>query len=74
MEGTSMDPSVKPLAVLLILMLLPLAISPRTVWRVLQSWKYKNPEQNEPSDDLYMLERVSSIGVIVILVGIILFM
>jgi hypothetical protein len=64
---------VKPMAFLLILMLLPIAISPQTVWRVLQSWKYKNPEHNEPSDDVYMLERVSAIVVIVILVGIILF-
>jgi hypothetical protein len=59
----------------LILLLVPVVallvwgvISPRSQWRVLQAWSYRNPEANEPSDAVYTLTRIIGVVLIVVLV------
>ena len=44
------------------------AISPRSMWKTLQSWQFKNPEANEPSEAAFAFSRVASIVGIVVLV------
>jgi hypothetical protein len=44
------------------------AISPRSQWEVMQSWAFKNPEANEPSDAAFAVTRLANIVVLVLLV------
>ncbi len=44
------------------------AISPRSQWRALSAWQYRNPDANEPSDLAYGLARLSNIVTLVIIV------
>ncbi|WP_436535963.1 hypothetical protein [Actinoplanes sp. HUAS TT8] len=44
------------------------AISPRSQWRTLFAWRYRNPEANEPSDAVYLLTRLGNIAMIGLLV------
>ena len=39
-------------------------LRPKTAWWTFQSWKYKNPEANEPSHTGYALSALSGLGVI----------
>ncbi|MBM7786341.1 hypothetical protein [Tenggerimyces flavus] len=59
----------------LLWLLLPLSavpiwgiISPRSQWRVLHAWLYRNPEANEPSDAAYTAQRVGNAFVLVMIV------
>ncbi|MBU9764000.1 hypothetical protein FR943_09115 [Mycobacterium sp. TNTM28] len=40
--------------------------APRHIWWVTQSWKFRNPEANEPSDVAYGMTRVAGVFVIVL--------
>jgi len=37
------------------------AISPRSQWNTLSAWQYRNPDANEPSDTAYAVTRVVNI-------------
>lgn len=41
-----------------------LLLRPRKIWWALESWKYKNPEANEPSDAAYGMQALGGLGVI----------
>lgn len=43
-----------------------LAASPRRLWWAMQSWKFRNPEANEPSDIAYGMTRASGVFVIIV--------
>ncbi|MDV3126905.1 hypothetical protein M1247_18430 [Mycobacterium sp. 21AC1] len=43
-----------------------LLLRPRQIWWTFQSWKYKNPEANEPSDAAYGMSALGGLGVIVL--------
>lgn len=45
----------------LIALLLWGVISPRSQWKTLYAWRYRNPDANEPSDTLYELNRLGNI-------------
>ncbi|HIV57599.1 MAG TPA: hypothetical protein H9902_06540 [Candidatus Stackebrandtia faecavium] len=46
------------------------AISPRSMWQTLQSWQFKNPEANEPSEAAFAFSRVASIvGLVIVICG-----
>jgi hypothetical protein len=51
--------------IFLSLLVIPLAlwgvINPRSQWRALSAWQYRNPDANEPSDAAYGLSRVGSL-------------
>lgn len=51
--------------IVLMLIAVPLIIwqivDPRGAWRIAESWKFRNPEANEPSDTAYELSRVGSV-------------
>ncbi|MFV8053393.1 DUF6199 family natural product biosynthesis protein [Mycobacterium sp. 48b] len=40
--------------------------SPRRIWWVTESWKFKNPEANEPSDTAYGMTRAGGVFVILL--------
>lgn len=51
-----------PLLYVFLIVVVPLlllwgALSPRSQWRVLQGWRYRHPEANEPSNVAYQLFR-----------------
>jgi hypothetical protein len=59
----------------LILLLIPVAglllwgvISPRSQWRVLAGWSYRDPDANEPSDAAYTVTRIAGVVMLVVLV------
>lgn len=54
---------------LAVLMLLWSLISPRSQWRILKSWTYRNPEANEPSDAAYGLTRIGALVGLLVLFG-----
>lgn len=60
------------LAIIILLVGIPVGLfmlfKPRAVWWALQSWKYKNPEANEPSDASYAMSALSGLLVIVAVV------
>ena len=56
------------LLILLVPLLLWVIISPRSHWRVVAGWAYRNPEANEPSDTAYAVTRIFGIGLLVVLV------
>ncbi|WP_066903548.1 DUF6199 family natural product biosynthesis protein [Mycolicibacterium houstonense] len=39
---------------------------PRRLWWVTESWKFKNPEANEPSDTVYGLTRAGGVGLVIV--------
>ncbi|MBB2991257.1 hypothetical protein FHR72_002741 [Mycolicibacterium iranicum] len=39
---------------------------PRALWWAFESWKFRNPEANEPSDAAYMMTRLSGVGLVVL--------
>ncbi|AFR07301.1 DUF6199 family natural product biosynthesis protein [Nocardiopsis alba] len=41
-------------------------IEPRVVWYV-QSWKYRDPEQNEPSDTYFAMHRLGAIVMLILI-------
>ncbi|MHC9291457.1 DUF6199 family natural product biosynthesis protein [Mycobacterium sp. LTG2003] len=41
-----------------------LLLRPRKIWWALESWKYKNPEANEPSEAGYAMQALGGVGVI----------
>ena len=53
--------------VVLIVIFLWSVISPRSQWRVLQSWTFRDAEANEPSDAAYTLTRVAGVVVIIVI-------
>lgn len=56
----------------LLIISLWLLISPQSHWRATQSWEYRNPEANEPSDLKYLLLRITGgIGVVASLIALI---
>lgn len=61
--------------VLIVILCTPLLIwgiaAPRSMWEVLHSWQYKNPEKNEPSEASFALTRVTSVFALVFLVAMI---
>lgn len=60
------------LAIVILLVGIPVGLfmlfKPRAVWWALQSWKYRNPEANEPSDAAYAMSALSGLMVIVAVV------
>jgi hypothetical protein len=42
-------------------------VAPRSQWRAMQSWAFRNPEANEPSDAAYALTRLGGVVVLVLL-------
>ncbi|SDT14366.1 DUF6199 family natural product biosynthesis protein [Actinoplanes derwentensis] len=59
----------------LVLILIPVAamllwsvISPRSQWRILAAWSYRDPEANEPSDAAFALTRLGSVVMLAVLV------
>jgi hypothetical protein len=46
------------------------AISPRSQWRALSAWQYRNPDANEPSDAAYGLARFSNIVALLVFAGV----
>ncbi|MFT3715788.1 MAG: hypothetical protein QM774_07530 [Gordonia sp. (in: high G+C Gram-positive bacteria)] len=44
-------------------------VDPKGSWRALESWKYKNPDANEPSEASYALSRVGGVIGLVLLIG-----
>lgn len=54
--------------VLIVLGIWP-ALSPRTAWRVVEAWQYRDPEANEPSDLAFAISRVASIVLLVVGAG-----
>lgn len=40
--------------------------APRGIWWATESWKFRNPEANEPSDTSYALSRVGGVVVIIV--------
>lgn len=51
---------------LLIAFALWTVIAPRQQWQVLNAWRYRDPDANEPSDLSYHLGRAAGIGTIVL--------
>jgi hypothetical protein len=43
-------------------------IAPRSAWRALVAWQYRNPEAHEPSEAAYTVSRVSSFFALVMMV------
>ncbi|WP_135453189.1 DUF6199 family natural product biosynthesis protein [Mycobacterium sp. DL99] len=43
-----------------------MATSPKRIWWVTQSWKFKDPEANEPSDTAYGMTRAGGVFVILL--------
>ncbi len=43
-------------------------ISPRSQWKAMQSWAFRHPDANEPSDAAYLLARLAGLVVLVLLV------
>ncbi|SER55783.1 hypothetical protein SAMN04488583_5669 [Mycobacterium sp. 88mf] len=43
-----------------------MAASPRRIWWATQSWKFRNPEANEPSDAAYGMTRAGGVFVILL--------
>ncbi|MFT9654584.1 DUF6199 family natural product biosynthesis protein [Mycobacteroides abscessus] len=42
---------------------------PKSQWQVLSSWKYRNPEANEPSEAAYAMMRIGgAVGLVVLVV------
>ncbi|AGM26951.1 DUF6199 family natural product biosynthesis protein [Mycobacteroides abscessus] len=42
---------------------------PKSQWQVLSSWKYRNPEANEPSEAAYAMTRIGgAVGLVVLVV------
>ncbi|MBU2666049.1 hypothetical protein KOI35_21275 [Actinoplanes bogorensis] len=52
--------------VVLIAFALWTVIAPRQQWQVLNAWRYRDPEANEPSDLSYNLGRAAGVGTIVL--------
>lgn len=69
--GRPYDPWVA-LAIIILLIGLPIGLfmllKPRALWWTFQSWRYKNPEANEPSDAAYAMSAFSGLIVIVAVV------
>jgi hypothetical protein len=42
-------------------------VSPRSQWRLFQSWAYRDAEANEPSDAAYALTRVAGVVAIAVI-------
>ncbi|WP_020579875.1 DUF6199 family natural product biosynthesis protein [Actinopolymorpha alba] len=40
-------------------------VAPRSQWRLLSSWQYRDPKANEPSDASYLVARVMGVGGII---------
>ena len=53
--------------VALIVVFLWSVISPRSQWRVLQSWTFRDADANEPSDAAYTLTRIAGVVVIIVI-------
>ena len=51
---------------LLIAFALWTVIAPRQQWQVLNAWRYRDPDANEPSDLSYNLGRAAGVGTIVL--------
>lgn len=62
------DPKVA-LAIIILLIGIPVGVfmllRPKAAWWTFQSWKYKNPEANEPSDAAYTMSALGGVAVIV---------
>ncbi len=43
-------------------------IDPKGAWRATESWKYKNPEANEPSETSYMLSQIGGVIALIVFV------
>lgn len=43
-----------------------MAAAPRGIWWATQSWKFRNPEANEPSDTSYGMTRLGGVLVIML--------
>ncbi|MGW9632845.1 DUF6199 family natural product biosynthesis protein [Nocardiopsis alba] len=41
-------------------------MEPRVVWYV-QSWKYRDPEQNEPSDTYFAMHRLGAVVMLILI-------
>lgn len=54
--------------VLLIALALWTVIAPRQQWRVLNAWRYRDPDANEPSDLSYNLGRAAGAGTIILVI------
>ncbi|WP_433360142.1 DUF6199 family natural product biosynthesis protein [Actinoplanes sp. CA-142083] len=54
--------------VLLIAFALWTVIAPRQQWRILNAWRYRDPDANEPSDLSYNLGRAAGVGTIVLVI------
>ena len=50
-------------------MLLWSVIDPRGVWEVTSSWKFRDPEANEPSDGAFAFQRLAAIVALLMMVG-----
>lgn len=53
------------LFIVLVLILAANAIAPRTLWWTLSSWRYRNPDANEPSDSAFMAGRIVAIVLLI---------
>ncbi|MDT0265676.1 hypothetical protein RM844_05155 [Streptomyces sp. DSM 44915] len=42
--------------------LLAAVIGPRRLWWWLKAWSYRNPEQNEPSEAAFAVQRAAYVG------------
>lgn len=62
------------LAIIILLIGIPIGLlmvlKPRALWWTLQSWKYKDPEANEPSDAAYTMSSLGG-GVVIVIVVIV---
>ena len=58
--------------ILILVVAVPLILwqifSPKTQWQALESWKYKNPDANEPSDTNYGLRQIGGVISLIMLV------
>ncbi|MFV8308663.1 DUF6199 family natural product biosynthesis protein [Mycobacteroides chelonae] len=43
-------------------------LDPKSQWQALSSWKYRNPEANEPSETAYAMTRIGGVVGLVVLV------
>ncbi|WP_458319803.1 DUF6199 family natural product biosynthesis protein [Mycolicibacterium brisbanense] len=60
-------------AILCLLIGIPLGLvmlcRPKQMWRATQSWKFKNPEANEPSEAGYAVSALGGLVVIIVAIG-----
>jgi hypothetical protein len=50
--------------IVVMVMFLWAAISPKSMWWTLSAWRYRDPEANEPSDAAYLMSRISGIVIV----------